>query len=236
MLIGVDYPKVEFELFGLELVEPNGFIGDVLIFILALYYFFKMKKLEGYDTNVFLKNWRSFYLWFGLSFLVGGFGHLFYKYLEIAGKTPSWYLALLAPYFIEQAMLSIYPKVEKRAIFMRISLIKLLVFVVLETILLLTLDISSAPEKGMHLVTISTTLGLVLCLGVLGSCYQKRIHLSFRYMWIAMFVLLFTAIPQLIKFNPHQYWDRNDLSHTLLLVTLVLYYQTIKNEKNFNKI
>lgn len=228
MLIGKDYPKIEFELFGLDLVEPNAFIGDSIIFLVALYYYFRIQKMERMQPSDFLKNWRLFYLWFGLSFLCGGFGHVFYNYTGVLGKTPSWFLGMLAPYFIEQAMISIYPNEGKRKLFKQLSLAKLLVIAVLEILVLSLLDISGAPEKGLVLPTLSSTIGLFICLGILGVYYQKQIHESFKYLWMCMILLILSGIPQTIKFNPHQYWDRNDISHVFLLLALVLYFQTIK--------
>lgn len=234
MLIGTDYPKIEFELFGLQLVEPNAFIGDVIIFSLALYFYSKTKQLSANQENPFLKNWSRFYLWFGFSFLAGGFGHLLFNYTGVPGKIPSWIIGMFAPYFIEQAMISINPKVEKRALFSKISLVKLLVFLAAESILLITVDISAAPERGLLLPTISSTLGLLICLGFLGFSYQKSIHPSFKFLWISMFTLILSAIPQALKINPSQFFDRNDISHVFLLTALVLYYQTIRNYRKFH--
>lgn len=234
MLIGTDYPKIEFELFGLHLVEPNAFIGDAIIFLVALYFYFKIQKLETIQPSAFLKNWRKFYLWFGFSFLAGGFGHLLYNYTGVPGKIPSWLIGMFAPFFIEQAMISIYPKIEKRTLFSKISLIKLVVFLIAESIVLLTVDISDAPEKGLILPTISSTVGLLICLGVLGFFYQKHIHPSFIFLWMSMFILILSAIPQALKINPSQYFDRNDISHIFLLTGLVLYNQTIRNYRKFH--
>lgn len=234
MLIGEDYPKIEFELFGLHLVEPNAFIGDVIIFSLAIYFYNKINKLRSSNETPFLKNWSRFYLWFGLSFLAGGFGHLLFNYTGVPGKIPSWIIGMFAPFFIEQAMISIYPKIEKRNLFSKISLIKLVVFLLAESIVLLTVDISDAPEKGLILPTISSTVGLLICLGILGSSYQKHIHPSFKFLWISMFILILSALPQALKINPSQYFDRNDISHVFLLTALVLYYQTIRNYRKFH--
>jgi hypothetical protein len=227
MLVGKDYPKIELELFGLDLVEPNAFIGDTIILIVALVFYNKIKKQQENDS-LFLKNWKLFYLWFGISFFCGGLGHLLYNYTGLIGKTPSWILGMVASFFIEQAMFSIYPKVEKRKTLKQISWIKLIVFVVLEIVVLTTFDLSQAPEKGLILPTLCSTIGLLFCLGVLGVYYQKRIHSSFRFLWYSVFILIASAIPQSLKINFHQYFDRNDISHVFLIIGLILYYQTIK--------
>lgn len=236
MLIGKDYPKIEFELFGLELVEPNAFIGDVIIFAIALYFYLTIRKVKDHQSDDFLRNWKRFYLWFGISFLCGGFGHVLYNYTGVLGKTPSWFLGLLSPFFIEQAMVSIYPTITRRKVFKQISTIKLILFTFLELIILCVFDISETPEKGLLLPTLSTTLGLFICLGILGIYYQQKIHPSFKYLWYAMIVLILSAIPQIMKINFHQYWDRNDVSHVFLITGLILYYQTIKQYHSFRDV
>ena len=47
MIIGADFPKIEFSLFGLDLVEPNAFIGDTLILAVALLFAYKTHKISG---------------------------------------------------------------------------------------------------------------------------------------------------------------------------------------------
>ena len=47
MLIGKDFDKIEISLFGFELLEPNAFIGDSVILIVALLLASKTKKLNN---------------------------------------------------------------------------------------------------------------------------------------------------------------------------------------------
>jgi hypothetical protein len=233
MLIGQDFPKIEFELFGLDLLEPNCFIGNVVIVFVSFYYFFKVRKQKISCPSEFLRNWKLLYLSFGISFLFGGFGHLIYNYTGYIGKSPSWFVALLSPYFIERAMISIFPNRHKRRLFRRIALAKLIFFTLVEIAVLVFLDISKTPEIGLLPPTLSTTLGLLICLGVLGAYYQAIFHNSFKYLWYAAVVLLLSGIPQALKINIHPLFDRNDLSHVFLLVSLVIYYQTLKKYEDF---
>jgi hypothetical protein len=62
----------------------------------------------------------------------------------------------------------------------------------------------------------------------MGYYYQKTISPSFKYLWISALVLIPTAIIQSKKINIHQWFDRNDVSHILLIVSLFLYYKAIK--------
>ena len=82
-MIGRDYPKIEWQFAGLDLLEPNAMIGDLILFSTALVLAAKIKT--NYPQNDFYTNWIRFYLVFGWSFLFGGFGHLFYNFTICCG-------------------------------------------------------------------------------------------------------------------------------------------------------
>lgn len=231
MLIGQDYDKLQWDVFGLHLVEQNTFIGDVIIFIVAMYFFFRIKR--NFVLSTFNTNWMRFYLFFALGFGLGGIGHLFFNYLGLPGKYPAWFLGMVASFFIERAMISIYPKSEKKALFNKLALAKLIVFSIAEIILLSTLDMEVKPERGLIIPTLSSVLGLSLALGLLGVLYQRKIHSSFKFLWIGALIIVPSAIFQALKINPAQWFDRNDVSHVLLLAGLIIYYQTIKRYSEF---
>lgn len=97
MLIGEDYPKIEFQWFGFELLEPMAFITDMLLAILAFTLAWKVKSI-GTQHQLY-KNWYRFYLVMGIATITGGFAHLMYNYWGIAGKFPSWIFAPIAIFF-----------------------------------------------------------------------------------------------------------------------------------------
>lgn len=226
MLIGQDYDKIQWNVFGLELVEPNTFIGDVIIFFVAIYFFFQIKRY--YSKSTFNVNWMYFYLFFAIGFSLGGFGHLFFNYTGVPGKYPAWFLGMVSSFFIERAMVSIYPKVEKRKLFLQLVTAKLVLFCIAETIVLSTLDIEAKPERGLIVPTLNSVLGLGIALGLLGAMYQQKVHVSFKYLWLGALIIVPSAIFQALKINPAQWFDRNDVSHVLLLLGLIVYFKTIK--------
>lgn len=230
MLIGSDYPKIEFQLFGLDLLEPNGFVGNSLIFIFSLIFYFKTKRLQV-ENHVFYRNWRLFFIFFGFTFFFGGLSHLLFHYFGINGKFLSWYLGIFAPYFIEQAMLSIFPDENKRKLFRLLSICKLILFLVIELYVMLFVDLSNAPEKGLLIPSLATATGLILGMGVLGIYYQRIYHQAFKYLVWSVLILFISTIPQMFKINIYPLFDRNDLSHFLLIVTLFFYFQCLKQVK-----
>ncbi len=226
MLIGKDFEKIEWDFMGLHLLEPNAMIGDVIIFTLAITLAIKVKKHS--KQPVFFTLWKWFFIIFGVGFLMGGFGHLFYNYLGLTGKYFSWYSGMFAALMIELAMISIFPIVEWRKKLQAISYIKLVLSIAIATYIYFTVDLIADPSKGLIVPTLNSVVGLGLSLGFLGYYYQRKIDLSFRYFWISTLILIPSAIFQAMKINVHQWFDRNDMSHVLLITSIALYFAAIK--------
>jgi hypothetical protein len=229
MRIGESFDKIEFELFGLDLLEPNTFIGDLLLAIVALVFSYRIYKM-GYNSS-FYKSWQIFFFLFGISFFLGGLGHLFYNYWEIAGKTPSWHLGIIAVYFIEKAMISIHQNQSLRNTLFLISRVKLVLAIIAAIMVNVFVDLHLDYTKGMIVPTINSTVGIVFSLGYLGYQYSKLIR-SFRFFWISVLLLLPSIFLQGLNINFAQWFDKNDASHLLLIISLYLYYLGVKGYKN----
>lgn len=233
MLIGEDFPKIEFSLFGLELVEPNALIGDTVILFVALFLAYKTKRLS--NGSLFFTWWKWFYIIFGISFFAGGLGHSFYNYWGVPGKYASWLIGIVATLFIELAMLSIYPDKAKSKLFTQIVKLKLILALGIEITVLSIFDLSDDPSRGLIVPTINSVIGLGVILGGLGYHYQKTIHNSFKYLWISTLVLIPNTVIQGMKINIHPWFDRNDFSHVLLIAGCFLYMETIRRYAAFLK-
>lgn len=226
MLIGEDFEKIAWKPFGLDLVEPNTMLGDGLIFVVSIYIWFLMLKTDR--STPFFKNWTRFFFVFSITFLIGGFGHLFYNYLGLNGKYPSLYLGLLTTYFIEQAMLSIHPNHTWKKRLLSISKWKLFAAFIASTIVFIVVDLEPDPSRGLHVTTINTSIGLIFSLGVLGYHYSLNIDSSFKYFWWSVLLMFPTILFQVFKINIHPWFDRNDASHLLLIIGAIFYYQGVK--------
>jgi hypothetical protein len=89
-------------------------------------------------------------------------------------------------------------------------------------------DLTTDQSKGLFVPTLISGIGLIFSLVVLGLRYQKLYHPQFKFFWVAALILLPNAFIQSQKINIHQWFDRNDFSHVLLLLSLCLYYFTTK--------
>ena len=61
MLIGKDFEKIEIRLFGLDLLEPNAFLGDTIILFVAIILIIKLRKFD--QSIQFLKIGIIFIFW-----------------------------------------------------------------------------------------------------------------------------------------------------------------------------
>lgn len=231
MLIGADFEKIEFNVFGLDLVEPNALIGDFLLAFISFIFAYKINKFRA--EQPFFKYWYWFFIVFGFSFVLGGLGHSVFKYWGVQGKYLGWLGAILSTYFIENALISLYPLATKKNLFSNLSSIKLVVALLLEIGVFMYVDLDIDPQKGLLIPALNTTIGSILCLGVLGWKYQSRITDSFKYFWFVPLSMVPAAIIQSYKISFSPWFDRNDLSHIFLLLSLFLYWWGAKGYFNY---
>jgi hypothetical protein len=225
MLIGQDFEKIEWNFMGLHLLEPNAMIGDIILFTVAISLAIRIKPHT--QRPAFFILWRWFFIIFGVGFLMGGFGHLFYNYLGLKGKYFSWYSGMFAALMIELAMISVFPKVEWRKKLQTLSYLKLVLSIAVATYIYATVDLVEDPSKGLIVPTLNSVVGLGLSLGLLGYYYQRKIDAAFRFFWISTLILIPSAVFQSMKINIHQWFDRNDMSHVLLITSLAFYYHAV---------
>jgi hypothetical protein len=233
MLIGQDYDKIEFELFGLDLLEPNALIGDTLIFIICMY--FAVKTKEHFSQGRFFRYWYWFYIIFGTGFFFGGLGHTFFNYWGIAGKYPSWFLGIISVAFIELTMASVHPKGHIRDRYKKFIYSKLFLSLTIEVLVLCFGNIEQEVTIGLIVPTLNSVIGLTFALGVLGYQFQRTVHPSFVFLWISALVQIPSAIVQGLKINIQPWFDRNDISHVLLISGCILYYSTIRTYAKYLK-
>ena len=229
-MIGQDFPKIAWDISGLKLLEPNAMIGDLVLFTTALFLAAQIRKIK--NTHPFYQYWRLFFLWFGWSFLMGGLGHLFYNYLALWGKYPSWLMGMVATFWLTKAMLSLWPNHYQKQLATKASTGLLVLGILVECIVFYKVDLTIDQSKGLFVPTLVSGIGLIFSLVVLGAYYQKTLSTHFRLFWIAALVLLPNAFIQSQKINLHQWFDRNDFSHVLLLMSLLLYFHTLKATQN----
>ena len=122
----------------------------------------------------------------------------------------------------------------RRSVFVFLSKIKLLIFLVLELTIFTFLDLKGNPQLGLLIPSIASAFGFLTCLGYLGWRYTHEINSSFRYFYWSVIVLFPSAIIQGMKISIAPWLDRSDLSHLLLLVVLWLNWKGVHEYAKYN--
>jgi len=226
MLIGKDFDKIEISLFGFDLVEPNAFIGDSIILIVALLLASKTNKLS--TSLDFFKNWRYFFLLFGLGMFLGGIGHLLFKYWGFNGKYLPWILGIFCVFFVEKAMISLL-RSSSKVIWKNLILFKLVLALLLELGVFYAIDMSKDHSIGLRIPAINSAIGFVFSLGILGNKYRKEIDKNFVFMIYGVLLLIPSGLFISFKINLHPWFDKNDFGHLILIAAMFLYFKAIKS-------
>ena len=226
MIIGEDYEKIKFTFMNLELLEPNAFVTDTLIAVVSLSIAFVISRQNKTFSTPFFNYWKWLFIVYGVGFFFGGLGHVFYGYFGATGKYYPMVLGLGIPLLIEHAMISLLPQEIQKKWFL-LSKLKLGLAWLALTIIILTLDGSAVITALLAVPVINLVVGLVLSCAVLGVRYSKNIHRSFRIFPITVYILAPAGAIQFIKVSPAQWFDRNDLGHMVVIVSLIMYYYAI---------
>lgn len=225
-MIGADFEKIHFVLFGLELVEPMAFITDTILGVLTVAWGILLTKIK--IDIPFRSWWIWFFIVFGVGAFLGGLGHTFFLYWGVPGKFPSWLLGPLSIYLLEQGMIAAHPDERRLALYKVLSFWKMiLVYGAFGTVVYLAPEAKKATLPFLP-IAINTIVGVILTAGLLGNYYSKKIAIEFKYFIFGVLVLLPTAFIFLFKINLHQWFDKNDLSHILMMIGIYYFYLGVK--------
>lgn len=221
-MVGADFPKIEFQMFNLDLLEPMAIITDTILGFWSIYLGYRVIKLH--KQLPFYKNWTLFYILFGLGAFLGGIGHTFFNQLGITGKIPSWLMGPISIYFLEKAMISIYWDKMIAKKLQLISNIKLVVVLAIFFYLLFTIGYPQKKNTPFLPIAINTIIGVISTAGILGFKYTEKFSAKFKFFWLGVLILLPTAFIFLLKINVNQWFDKNDFSHILFIIGITYFY------------
>lgn len=234
MIIGQDFPKLEWSILDYKILEPNALVTDTLMSLVSFYlaYLLYKKQLNSSLSN----RWMSFFLVFGISSFLGGLGHALFYYFGAMGKMPNWITGIIAIYLIELAMIGEIESAILRKRFERIFTVKLIVVFLVFIWVINTQAINEKPELGFLPVAIHTIIGVFYTAGILGFQLSKSKNEAFKYFYWGVGIILPSAFFFLLKINPLNWFDKNDISHLFMTLGIIFFYLgVVRVEKNLNK-
>jgi hypothetical protein len=227
MKIGEDYPKIHQQVFDLELLEPNAFVGDLVLGLVSCYFGYRVFTILRVSRDKFHLYWCIFFFLNSATFLVGGLGHLFYIYWGLQGKFIAWFLGILSIFMLERAVISVL-QTEKWLI-KNFSTIKLYLTLIALVISAFTINFETDPFLGLIIPFSHSFLGLSIYCGYYGFHLAKTQSDNFIFLVYAYLLYFPIFFIQLLKIKIHQYFDRNDLSHVILLCSLFFLFKTARH-------
>lgn len=222
-MIGADFEKIQFVLAGYDLVEPMALIMDTVMGSLSVYFGIKVLKLKS--KHPFYLYWAGFFLIFGTGAMYGGLTHSFYNYWGYLGKIPQWLAGPVSLYFLEQAMITVHPSRKALDRLKLFSFWKLIIVLVGFTLIVTMADLVAKPGLGFLPIAINTIIGVSTFAGILGMYYyRKKLSINYKYFALGVLIMLPSSVVFLAKINLHPWFDKNDLSHVLLITGITYFY------------
>ena len=105
----------------------------------------------------------------------------------------------------------------------------MILFLVLEILVFILLDMSKDHSIGLRIPAINSTLAIVFTLGFLGYKFSKKIDYNFIYFFYSVLLMLPSGIFIAYKINLHPWFDKNDFGHLILVLSLLFFYKPIKS-------
>ena len=226
MRIGSDFDKMEFSWFGLDLLEPNALLTDSLITVFG--FIFAYLVIKNLPTNKpFYNYWKWLFILQGTSFFFGGLGHVLYNYTGVWGKYAPLSTAVFFIMMVEHAMISLLTEKQQKTFFL-LSKIKAVVAVVALTVVMFTVDVENNLPVLLIVPSVNTAIGYFTTLFFLGWKFARTKSRALYLLPISVLTLIPAAVLQAKKINFHPWFDRNDFSHLLIIISFFLYYYAIK--------
>ncbi|MBL7111545.1 MAG: hypothetical protein ISS19_06360 [Bacteroidales bacterium] len=202
---------------GIRIDEPVTTITDLVVAGICIYAFSQL--IKNYRPSKERTFFCIFFLGLGIGTLLGGLlGHAFLYRLHPAWQLPGWLLSMVAISSLVLASLEIIRKfIHSRLVYL-IALLNIIVF------LILGIMATNAIDFIYVVIQIAfSLLGIIFFLHLYGWFKSKDPgHLLFI---AAVSTMIFTALIFLMELNINQWINHNSISHSLMALSALLFYQ-----------
>lgn len=208
---------IHFSAFGLNLQEPMALVFNWLIASICFIAYFSIRKSKSEEIRL----WSLFFLFFGLSTFIGGFGHVFFQYFGVFGKFPHWIGGIVSAYFAGKAMLCRLENFQLKRTLNQVLIFKAIVFLGLA----LTL-------QNFIFVAVDAIVTYLFYCGIIGYNLMMKGVFAMKYIVAGVLICIPAAFVYILKINPGIWFNTDDLSHVFMLACVFLFYLGSKSLAN----
>ena len=205
--------KIEFEMWGLQLLEPMALILNLVMSFQSFLYY---QKIRASFASPFSAYFSKFFLFISISTFFAAWSHLFYNYLGLVGKIPGWATSIISISMLEYAMvIYLYPKGN--------ILLKSIIAILIASAFGLLIF-----ELKFLWVAIHTAIGIVLFLGVPFSIrIAKGTDQVVFFFW--GFISLLILLPvEVLRLNLHPWFQHHEISHIFMICALYCFSKGVR--------
>lgn len=205
---------IRFSAFGLNLQEPMALVFNWLMAMVCFLAFLSLKKISSEE----IKLWRKFFLFFGLSTFIGGFGHLFFQYFGVYGKFPHWIGGIVSAYFAGSAMLCRMENLRLKKNLQRVLIVKAIVFLGLALVL-----------RNFIFVAVDAIVTYLFYCGIIGFSLYKKGVTAMKFIVVGVLICIPAAFVYILKVYPSIWFNTDDLSHVFMLACVYFFYLGVRS-------
>jgi hypothetical protein len=208
--------KVEYTFWFLNdllIEEPIGVITNLALVIMAFYFSIRLRKNSS--------PWPSFFfLFLGLAHLAGAMAHGFFYLFGESMHFTGWVLGAIALFFLEWEMIGSSGIQASPLRWLSIS--KLIIF-----------PLAVLYLRDFNVVNINFALGMIgIILPLQWTEYRRSKSKSSIWFLRALVFLLLPAAASVSRWNPHLYFNSNDLGHALLAIGFWMIFKSLMHARN----
>ena len=218
----IDYVKIDttITIAGVALHQPVTAITDIILAIVCLYFFFKLKQIKNPDQST--KSWLWFYLFLSLASITGSCSHAFFAIHQGFGYDSLWLpmqlFNIFAAFSAQQAtQYSVFKNSPNRNSWKWFSLILITLF-----------SISVFIFHNFLVVIIDSGLALIPVMII--HFIDSRKHKDSQYIAWGIVILFITAIIHGAKLSINEYCTYLDIAHIFIIASLSVMLIGIKRK------
>lgn len=214
-------PQPSIEIFDLVIREPITSLTDVLVAVICLWAYFKLRSMP--QRNEVHRLFMYYFITMSVATFLGGvIGHAFLEYLPFIAKIPGWITSMLSVALLERTVIQytrsiVSPKLGNFLAW--VNIIELLTFLVLALVTLNFQFVLAHAAYGMGIVV----------LGFSWFIYRREKSLGSRQMLLAVGTCIIGASFFVFKIGIDIWFNHVDISHVFMMIASVFYYKGGKN-------